>query len=250
MSGDVIWFYLGKLVWPHPLIAIYPRWQIDAGQWFAYLPLLAAIIVLFVLWIKRESWSRPCFFAFAYFLVALSPFLGLIDQSFWRYSFVEDHLQYLASMGPLALAGAGMVWSAEFAIWRRHWLQLSLGAGLLLILGILSWQRAWLFESNDSLWTDTLTKNPNCWLGHNNLGGALYQKGQVDEAIAECQKALEINPSFVEAHFNLGTALFQKGQMDEAMAEYQKAVKINPSHADAHYNLGYVTCKRANQTRR
>ena len=115
-AGDAVWFYLGKLLWPHPLITIYPRWQIDAGQWFSYLPLLAVIVVLFILWLKRETWSRPCFFVFAYFLVALFPVLGLVDHSFWRYSFVADHLQYLASMGPLALAGAGMVRLADFVI--------------------------------------------------------------------------------------------------------------------------------------
>ena len=40
-AGDAVWFYLGKLLWPYPLITIYPRWQIDAGQWVSYLPLLA-----------------------------------------------------------------------------------------------------------------------------------------------------------------------------------------------------------------
>ena len=81
-AGDAVWFYLGKLVWPHPLITIYPRWEIDAGQWFSYLPLLAVIIVLFILWFKRETWSRPWFFVFAYFLVALLPVLGLVDNLF------------------------------------------------------------------------------------------------------------------------------------------------------------------------
>ena len=115
-AGDAVWFYLGKLLWPHPLITIYPRWQIDAGQWFSYLPLLAVIIVLFILWLKRESWSRPWFFVFAYFLAALLPVLGLVDNSIFRYSLVFDHFQYLASMGPLALAGAGMVRLADFVI--------------------------------------------------------------------------------------------------------------------------------------
>src|SRR5208283_4395970 len=115
-AGDAVWFYLGKLLWPHPLITIYPRWRIDAGQWISYLPLLAVIIVLFILWRKRESWSRPCFFTFAYFLAALLPALGLVDTAIFRYSLVYDHLQYLASMGPLALIGAGMVRLADLVI--------------------------------------------------------------------------------------------------------------------------------------
>jgi len=237
-TGDVIWFYLGKLLWPHPLITIYPRWQIDASQWVSYLPLLAVFIAIFGLWLKRETWSRPWFFAFAYFLVVLSPFLGLIDQSFWRYSFVEDHLQYLAGMGPLALAGAGLVRIADFVIPGRLWLQSTLGAGVLLILGLLSWQRTWAYESEETLWTNTLARNPNCWMGHNNLGNILFQKGQVDEAMAQYQEALEINPNLAVAHNNLGGALFQKGNLEEAMAQFQKALEINPNYADAYKNLG------------
>ncbi len=74
-AGDAVWFYLAKLLWPHPLMTIYPRWAVDAGRWYSYLPLLAVILVLVVLWRKRESWGRPYFFAWAYFLVALLPVL-------------------------------------------------------------------------------------------------------------------------------------------------------------------------------
>jgi len=236
-AGDAVWFYLGKLLWPHPLITIYPRWQIDAGQLVSYLPLLAVMIVLFLLWLKRDSWSRPWFFVFAYFLTALLPVLGLVEHYFLRYSFVGDHFQYLAGMGPLALAGAGMTRLADFAIPGRPWLQSALGAGVLLILGISSWQRAWVYQSEETLWTDALAKNPNCWLGHYNLGLFLFHKGQVDEAMAHYQKALEINPNDAEAHNNLGNLLFQKGQVDQAMAEYQKALGINPNDAEAHNNL-------------
>ena len=106
-AGDAIWFYLGKLVWPHPLMAIYPRWQIDAGQWFSYLPLLAVIFVLFILWLKRESWSRPCFFALAYFLVALSPFLGLIDQIFLALFLCRGSFAVSGRHGAAGAGGSG-----------------------------------------------------------------------------------------------------------------------------------------------
>ena len=80
--------------------------------------------------------------------------------------------------------------------------------------------------------------NPNDAEAHYNLGIALLQKGQVDEAMVQFQKALEINPNYAEAHNNLGLVLFQKGQVDEAIAQYQKALEINPDYAAAHYNLG------------
>src|SRR4029077_1185672 len=152
--GDAVWFYLGKLLWPHPLITIYPRWQIDAGQWVSYLPLLAVIFILSIFWLKRELWSRACFFAFAYFSVALLPGLGLIDNPIFRLSLVFDHLQYLASIGPLALVGAGLVLFSNFSVPKKPWLQSSLCAGLLLILGMASWQRTLVYESAETFWTD------------------------------------------------------------------------------------------------
>jgi tetratricopeptide (TPR) repeat protein len=243
-AGNAVWFYLGKLLWPHPLITIYPRWEIDVGRWVSYLPLLAAIIGLFALWLKRESWSRPWFFVFAYFLVALLPVLGLVDNYISQYSSVFDHFQYLASMGPLALAAAGMVRWVDLAIPRRYWLQSSLCAGLLLVLGLLSWQRTWAYESEETLWTDTLAKNPNCWSAYNNLGWAFLQKGRGDEAIVQFQKALDIYPNFALAHNNLGNARLQKGQVDEAIAQYQKSLEIDPNCYLVHNNLGAALAKK------
>ena len=71
-----------------------------------------------------------------------------------------------------------------------------------------------------------------------NLGGALRDKGQWDEAMAEYRKALQIKPDNAEAHNNLGNALYDKGQLDEAITEYRKALQIKPDYAEAHNNLG------------
>jgi tetratricopeptide (TPR) repeat protein len=247
-TGYVVWFYLGKLIWPHPLIILYPRWEIDAGRAVSYLPLLAVVIVGFVLWRNRSSWSRPWFFAFAYFLVALSPFLGLINMDFWRYSFVEDHLQNLAGMGPLALAGAGLVKFADWMLPNKRWLQSTLGAGLLLALAFAGWERTWDYESDERLWRDTLAKNPNCAWAYNHLAFDLLQRGQPDAAIVEGQKGLKINPNSADTHNTLGAALFQKGELDAATAEYQKALEIDPNFAEAHYNLGNALIQKQQAT--
>jgi tetratricopeptide (TPR) repeat protein len=240
-AGDGVWFYFGKLLWPPPLSSNYPRWQIDAGQWVSYLPLLAVIVVLFIFWLRREprrAGSRACFFAFAYFVVALLPALGLIDTYIFQYSLVFDHFQYLASIGPLALAGTCLVLLSNSIVPKKQWLQASLCAGLLLTLGITSWQRTWVYESEDVFWTDTLAKNPDSWMAHNNLGNALFRKGQFDDAVVQYQKVLRIYPNYAQAHNNLGLDLFHKGQLDDALVHYQKALEINPNIPETHSNLG------------
>src|SRR5213079_1177545 len=108
IAGRAIWFYLGKLLWPHPLIFIYPRWEVDPSKLIAYLPLLLAIAGLVALWSIRAAWGRALFFAGAYYVISLFPVLGIFTVYFFRYSFDSDHFQYLASMGPLALAGAAV----------------------------------------------------------------------------------------------------------------------------------------------
>ncbi|HUB67273.1 MAG TPA: tetratricopeptide repeat protein [Candidatus Methylacidiphilales bacterium] len=243
-AGDAIWFYLGKLLWPHPLTAIYPRWDIDTGQWFSYLPLLAVIIMLFVLRHKSDSWSRPCFFAFAYFVTALLPILGLVNMGFFHYSLVADHFQYLASMGPLALAGAGLARFFDLIIPGKQWLQGVLGAGLSLVLAALSWQRAFLYASPEKLWTDTLAQNPDCWAAHNNLGEGYLKTDQLDKALAQFQETLAINPNYAEAHDNLGDVYLRKGLVDQAISEYQRAAQIDPAFAGAHDNFGNALLRK------
>jgi len=73
---------------------------------------------------------------------------------------------------------------------------------------------------------------------HNNLGKALAEEGKADQAIPHFKKALELKPGFVEARNNLGVALFQNGQTDEAIAHYQKAIENEPGVAELHYDLG------------
>src|SRR5262249_23446584 len=77
---------------------------------------------------------------------------------------------------------------------------------------------------------------------HSNLGLALERKGQVDKAIASYEKAIELEPKFALAHNNLGLALERKGKVDEAIAFLQKAIALDPKLAQAHSNLGAILC--------
>src|SRR5205823_12978918 len=87
ISADAIWFYLLKLIWPHPLIFIYPRWHVDPSRWDGYIPLAGLLLVAAALFFRRKGALRPVFFAFAYFIITLFPVLDFFDVYFFRYSF-------------------------------------------------------------------------------------------------------------------------------------------------------------------
>jgi tetratricopeptide (TPR) repeat protein len=244
VAGKAFWFYLSKLVWPHPLIFIYPRWQIDASRLVSYLPALAIIVVAIVLWRNRNGWGRPGFLAFAYFLVALLPVLGFLNHYFLRYSFVGDHFQYLASMGPLALAGSAIVTGLHRLPKERWLLQPVLCAALLLILGILTWRQSASYYSPETLWRATISKNPGCWMAQSNLGDLLLQRAEVDEAILHFEKAVEIWPDYPETQFNLGSALLQKGLLDEAAPHFRIVLETWPRHVEARNNLGGILLQK------
>ena len=70
------------------------------------------------------------------------------------------------------------------------------------------------------------------------MGNVLMGNGQLDSAVANYRRALEIKPDFAEAHCNLGLALQDLGQLEGAMASYKRALEIKPDFAEAHNNLG------------
>jgi tetratricopeptide (TPR) repeat protein len=240
IASHALWFYAGKLIWPANLTFSYPRWLLNAADPLAYGWLVAGAGACAVIYFARRFTGRGVEVAALFYVATLSPMLGFIMLYTFRYAFVADHYQYIASIGPIALAAAGMTRAVGFLGKRKLFLQPVLGGTLLLVLGVLTWRQCGMYADPETLWRATIAKNPVSWLAHNNLGYVLRQKGQVDEAIVQYQKALEIDPGYANAHYNFGNALFQKGRVDEAMEHYQKALEIQPQYAEAHNNLGNV----------
>ena len=58
LAGRALWFYAGKLLWPQPLVFLYPRWEIDPSAWWQYLFPAAALALPVVLWLARGRIGR------------------------------------------------------------------------------------------------------------------------------------------------------------------------------------------------
>ena len=107
IAGRAIWFYLGKLFWPADLLFIYPRWQVSQAVWWQYVfPGGGDCCWWSVLWRLRRRWRGPLA-GLLFFAGTLFPVLGFFNVYPFRYSFVADHFQYLASLGIIAVVSAG-----------------------------------------------------------------------------------------------------------------------------------------------
>src|SRR6266446_4370000 len=248
VAGRALAFYVMKLFWPVNLNFNYPRWQLEIWDPIQWSWVLGIGVVGLVFWWKRSAWGRGPFVGLAFFSVTLAPALGFFDVYLMRFSFVADHFQYLASVGIIALIVGRVTWG--FDQWIRSdthgkglildWMKPVLGSLVLVILAALTWKQGLIYRDLETLWQDTLNKNPNSWLAHNNLGVVYSRQGRLDEAIQEYLTALAIHPDDTEAHNNLGTAYFAQGRLEKAIQEYLTALKRQPDYVHAHYNLGNV----------
>jgi hypothetical protein len=236
LAGCDVWFYMGKLLWPLNLIFVYPRWEIAKAGPIAFLPLLGVVGIACALWAYRgRAAARASAFGLGYFVIALLPVLGFVNVFYFRFSFVADHFQYLASIGLIALAVL-----AGASVLRQRATRVVLAGAVIAALGIVSWQRCGAFYDEETVWRDTLAKNPRCWLACNNLGLVLERASNVRDAISLWELAQTIKPDYVEAHNNLGIVLAQQGKIQDAIGHWQQALRIEPDCAQCHNNLGYA----------
>ncbi|NDJ17746.1 tetratricopeptide repeat protein [Myxacorys almedinensis A] len=77
----------------------------------------------------------------------------------------------------------------------------------------------------------------------NNLGNILKDKGDLQNAVALYQQALQIDPTFSVGYYNLGMTLKAMGRLTDAIAQYKRAIALNPNYAEAHQNLGVALLK-------
>lgn len=255
IAGRALWFYAGKLLWPFHLASIYEMWDMnDAIGWYYLYPFLSIVLVI-VLWQFRRVFGKGPLVAVLIYGGTLLPALGFIDFYFMRYSFVADHLQYLASASLLApfvaTIALGLTRILKTASRSRvpvartsHAPHTICAVVVLTGLAILTWRQAGVYKNEETLWNHTLAENPKCWVAHNNLGVFLEALGRKEESFNHYVAALELNPDFALANKNLGVLLMRRGRLQEADTHFRRAIDFAPDYGDAYGQLGICLAKQ------
>ncbi len=174
IAGRVIFFYAGKLLWPANLMFFYPHWKIDPSVWWQWLFPAGVLAVAISLGIAARRYRGPLA-GFLVFSGTLFPVLGFLNVYPFRYSYVADHFQYLASLGVIVPVIVLLVIAMERTSWGKAF---TVGCSVLLIivLGLLTWRQSRMYRDVETLYRESLARNPASWAAHNNLGMLLAER--------------------------------------------------------------------------
>ena len=237
-AGWAVWFYLYKALLPIRLNFVYPRWEINPSSPLVYVPDVLILIAMGIFWHKRKSWGHPFLFAFGYYILTLLPVLGFLNIYFMKYSLVADHWQYISLVGVVALA-VGVVANLYEKKKNTYGQYITgLAVCLILVLFSLTYFRTQAYKDVETLWRDTLSKNPGAGLAHNNLARIMQNRGDFSGAILHYKKAMTSMPRDMLIPYNLANTYKDKEDFEQAAKYYKKSLEINPRFADAHNNLG------------
>lgn len=242
-QSTVIVHYLSLAFWPVAQ-CVYPAWPVSHSIQ-EVLPQFALIsgLLLLTLWAiaYRPRWSflGGCFFLV---LAPTSSVIPIKDLAF-------EHRMYLplAALISLLLVGfyemVSRIGLGNLLASRLHLMATFFVATL---LGVTAFERNKVYESEISLWKDTLVKAPRnvpVWVG---LGGILAKEKKYEEAREHFERALEVAPNDSNANTSYAGLLIELGEYERAGDHLATALQSDSSNVDAITNMGHLQSRLGN----
>jgi tetratricopeptide (TPR) repeat protein len=188
-----------------------------------------AVAALFLL----GSQSRPMVFGSLFFLITLLPVLQIVPVG---PAIVSDRHTYIPMIGICFIAA----WAAARVV--NGTARKSILAVLVILSitsGILTFQRCRVWKNDMTLWNDCIRKYPSS-LAYNNRGAAYGDRGAMDRAIADFNRAILLDPRQTRAYNNRGIAYLSKGILERALQDFNKSVELDTGYFDAFDNRGII----------
>ncbi|MEM2983442.1 MAG: tetratricopeptide repeat protein [Candidatus Bathyarchaeia archaeon] len=215
----------GRLNVDHSFRISVSIFEIDAI--FAAFATLGLVALAAFLWNR----TRPMALCIYWVLIAYLPYFLLTSQEI-----IREYTLYLPSIGLAFITASGMIYLSRTPI-KRPYIAL---IALLIILSFLTVERNhdWLDEI--SLWKDAVSKSPEKSRPHGNLSYAYLSRDELDLAIMEGKRAIELDPREWRAMLAIGRAYKKKRNLIMAGQEFKRATRTKPEAHEAWEELGLV----------
>jgi tetratricopeptide (TPR) repeat protein len=238
VSAYAVAFYLWKTLLPVGLSPLYELFL--PVHPFERRFLLSGVVVLLisaVAFVLRRRW--PGFLAvWICYGVMLLPVVGIFHKG---HQIAADRYSYLPGIGWALLAGGAVVLGLRryrSARSGRRALALILVFSTIRVLAFATWRQVTLWQDGVTLWRHAVLLDPTSPIAAANLGWELRARGELAEAVEQCQRALALRPDYADAHLNLGLAMVAQGRAAEAEPHLRRALDLSPRSTAAQSGLG------------
>ena len=237
----VIVYYISLIVFPHPSrLNLDHSFEISTSFLNPITTLFSIVFILILIIISVFIARKKLLISFC-----LIWFFGnlVIESSIIGLEIIFEHRTYLPSMFLILMAVIFL--GTIFPLKRFIFIGLIVSA----VLSFWTYERNITWQSRASLWRDAVEKSPEKARPHHNLGIALCDEGRLEEALAEYNKALTLDPGLYKAANNIGLVLIDQGKVGEAIDYLNSAKKRFPNADVIRYNLGriYTSLKRSDE---
>jgi protein O-mannosyl-transferase len=225
--------YIRQMFWPFDLIPFYVHPENRLETWRLVLAAAVLIFVTAIVFVRRRQ-NPYLIVGWLWYLIMLVPVIGIVQVGLQGHA---DRYTYLPQIG-LYIAVVWLVLDLTKTLRARKIILSGSTAAIFVTLSILSWKQTTYWRDTETLWRHTLAVTPENDVAHAGLGGILFVRGQIDEAIDHYESALRLRDGNVAAHFGLGQALAAKQKTDDAIFHFRKALEIQPDYVAASNDLG------------
>jgi tetratricopeptide (TPR) repeat protein len=173
--------------------------------------------------------TRTFLYGLLFFLITVLPVVNLVPVGL---GIAADRYTYVPYIGLFYIFAAIIAWlyrhiaaheKAAFGILTTALCILCVG------LSFASWQRARVWRSDFTLYSDIINNYKNVPIAYNNRGFAYICKGDYDRALADCSEAVRLDPRYFDALNNLGNIYQFKQDYAAAERYFNKAKEVKPS---------------------
>jgi Flp pilus assembly protein TadD len=229
---DSYGWYVWKTVCPTSLIAMYfhPLAFPPLGR------LAVSFLACGALSVASVALRRRCpafCVGWWWFVISLIPMIGLLQVGMQSHA---DRYAYMPHLGLLTgIAFLSHHWFSQHV--RLRWVPRFLSAVVLITWGTLTVVQITHWKTTDALWQHAFAVDPENWFVNSSLSSLRIEQGNLDEAEAFANRAIQVRPHEPTIYSHLGMIWLKRGSPEQAAASYRRGVEANPASAEAWCNL-------------
>lgn len=227
--------YVRRFFWPFPLSSFHPFPKSGGALPVMYYlaPILALIIAGITYYFRKQKWF---IFSMGFFFINIMMILQF-PITFGN-CIIAERYTYVAYIG--FAFGLAMAWQN----FKQNPIIHKILTGCILLLGgvflYTTFQRVGVWKNTETLWNSVIEVYPQSYISRANRANYLTQENRLEEALKDCNVALEVKPSHGQSLDNRAGLYIRMGKPELAVKDAASLIRYQPESFKGYLLMGYA----------